>query len=506
MHSILEPLHDRQILIAGATGFLGKVWLAQLLHFAPTTRVVLLVRERAGTRGCERVAALLRHSPAFRGLRRALGPDFEASMAARVRVLEADLTELDPHASAIPSHLLETIDLCVNLSGTIDFVADPTLAVAVNVRGAMVMAQLAERTASRRLIHASTCYVAGPGAETITETPRLRTPRGEALDVEAELARLDALGAAVDDPALRSKIGQARARALGWPNVYTFTKALAEAHLLARPRLRATVVRPAIVENAVDYPFPGWNEGFKTTSPLTYLMHSGLARVPAIAEHKLDLIPVDDVGRGLLMACARGREGEIWQLASSACNPLTNARFLDLTTLGAIEHGAPGGRDLIARNLPPRVHGGRDDSVLAPRRLRGVVRGLRRVVGLASPQASRWLGAIEHGLGRAATACELFEPFILEHDHTHEIERALAASRALPASEREALALRTPDLDWRRYLVDVYYPGQLRWCFPLAAGDTPPDDVHVGPPLRLVSVEEAAATRDEPAARVWGAP
>ena len=51
-------------------------------------------------------------------------------------------------------------------------------------------------------------------------------------------------------------------------------------------RVPSTIVRPAIVESAVRYPFPGWNEGFNTTAPLMYLMLKGHRTVPMGDGHR----------------------------------------------------------------------------------------------------------------------------------------------------------------------------------------------------------------------------
>ena len=65
--------------------------------------------------------------------------------------------------------------------------------------------------------------------------------------------------------------GRLRAHSVGWPDVYTFTKALGErvAEQYARDEgLRVSVVRPAIVQSALRHPFPGWFDSFKMVDPI----------------------------------------------------------------------------------------------------------------------------------------------------------------------------------------------------------------------------------------------
>src|SRR5581483_10137869 len=106
-----------------------------------------------------------------------------------------------------------------------------------------------------------------------------------------------------------TELGMERAQHWGWPNTYTYTKSLgdqlcalaAQGDAETRP-LRVAIARPAIVESSVRYPFPGWNEGFNTTAPLMYLMLKGHRAVPIGTDTALDVIPVDFIASGMLLA------------------------------------------------------------------------------------------------------------------------------------------------------------------------------------------------------------
>ena len=71
-----------------------------------------------------------------------------------------------------------------------------------------------------------------------------------------------------------------RARHWGWPNTYTYTKSLGEQVMAGTPGLRYAIVRPTIVESALRYPFPGWNEGFTTRAPLAFAGLKGQRSLP----------------------------------------------------------------------------------------------------------------------------------------------------------------------------------------------------------------------------------
>src|SRR5205823_3607401 len=96
-------------------------------------------------------------------------------------------------------------------------------------------------------------------------------------------------------------------------------------------RVRCCIVRPSIVESAVRYPFPGWNEGFTTTAPLTMLSLLGHRGYPIGDKVILDLIPVDLVAAGLAAITAAtiaGRNKLVYQLASGDENPFYITRTL----------------------------------------------------------------------------------------------------------------------------------------------------------------------------------
>ena len=82
------------------------------------------------------------------------------------------------------------------------------------------------------------------------------------------------------------RIGTERARSLGWTDCYTFTKAMGERVVerwASRPRAsphRASIVRPSIIESALERPHVGWIEGFKMAEPL--ILAYGRGRAPGV--------------------------------------------------------------------------------------------------------------------------------------------------------------------------------------------------------------------------------
>ena len=98
--------------------------------------------------------------------------------------------------------------------------------------------------------------------------------------------------------------GMQRAESWGWTNTYTYTKSMGEQLIAATPGLTYAIVRPAIVESSLRFPFPGWNEGFTTSAPLVLMGGEGVKGWPVRKDGPLEIIPVDLVAAGILIVTA----------------------------------------------------------------------------------------------------------------------------------------------------------------------------------------------------------
>ncbi len=515
--SVREAVRGAHVVLTGVTGFLGKVWLSQVLHDLPEIgRVTVIVRDRGEQTAAERVAWELDTSPAFRPLRARHGAAWAAFASEKLRVLSGDcalpLCGLDDEAV---DALAASADVVLHCAGLTDFQPEPGEALRTNVRGALHAADLAARLRVPRLLHVSTCYVAGNRSGDVPETLA-----DSAMDAEDEAQALG-LAATLPSPQARLDAAMLRAEALGWPNVYTFSKAIAE-HLLAqRDDVATTIVRPAVIECALDYPFAGWNEGLNTAGPLAWLLSSPFRGLPAKPANRFDVVPVDRVVRGMLLALAAALRDEppaIWQLGTSARNPLTFGRAIELNGLAYRKHTRDDttALDVFLRHLDPlpaphrrgvgsvpwwaKVARGAEQAVrdadpdaLLPGALRrflgGPARAARDVAEEALTQTRRTLRRVERML-------ELYRPFTHDNDWAFVADRAAAATAALSPDERALFGFDVEAIDWRTYWVDVEYPGLRKWTFPLLDGRDAPRDPASEPPLRLALAADAAAAAE----------
>jgi HAD superfamily hydrolase (TIGR01490 family) len=123
--------------------------------------------------------------------------------------------------------------------------------------------------------------------------------------------------------------GRMRARTLGWPDVYTFTKAMGERAVedLAHAQgLSLSIVRPSIIESALEHPSKGWIDGFKMADPIIRAYGLGqIPEFPGIPEGIVDIIPVDFVVNAILAVAASPPppgEPAHYHISSGDRNPL----------------------------------------------------------------------------------------------------------------------------------------------------------------------------------------
>ena len=128
------------------------------------------------------------------------------------------------------------------------------------------------------------------------------------------------------------RIGTERARSLGWTDCYTFTKAMGERVVerwATRPddHRRVSIVRPSIIESALERPHVGWIEGFKMAEPLILAYGRGeLPEFPAAPDTIVDIVPVDHVVSAIVAVLAHPPEPAqvgYFHVSSGDRNPLT---------------------------------------------------------------------------------------------------------------------------------------------------------------------------------------
>src|SRR2546423_7879574 len=353
-----EIYRDRKIFIIGSTGFLGKVTLSMLLHrFPDVGRVYVTVRARSQEESETRFWNNVTTAPSFDPLRERYGDATDGFIRDKVVVVGGDIAENNLGFSEEEANgIAGDIDVVLNSAGNVTF--NPTLesALRTNVVGTQNVIAFAKRMKRPALVHVSTCFVAGDRSGPVWENdrvvgyfPRKHEVEGVEFSVEQEIkdcAKLaervreearDAMMVArfrelarkrlndenrdADDPDAMglavarerkvwtrtrlTELGVERSAFWGWPNIYTYTKSLGEQLVAAETGIVRSIVRPSIVESALAYPFPGWNEGFTTTAPIIFLVLKGQVKIPANEKLILDITPVDQIASVMLAVAAQ---------------------------------------------------------------------------------------------------------------------------------------------------------------------------------------------------------
>ncbi len=516
--SVRESLAGKRILLTGFTGFIGKVWLAKILEEVPeVAKVYLLIRRQRSTTARRRFEKIVAESPIFENLHVRRGDDFGAFLGEKIEVVEGDVTR--PGLGIEPAtfeRIKSDLDLVVNSSGLTDFNPDLRQALSVNIDGALHLIDFLRRCDRAALLHLSTCYVVGfrDGRIPETITPNY-TPKGLAdFDAEAEYESLRRLAREVESRSesqeitekLRQQVlskgrrlsdaefeaqvrkrrqrwtrdelieaGMRRARELGWPNTYTFTKSLAESLIVKLGAgLPIAVVRPSIVETSTHDPFEGWNEGVNTSAPISYLLGTFFRQMPSNGKKCLDIIPVDLVCRGMALIAAalvERRHEPIYQLATSATNPCDMRRTIELTGLAHRKHYRAQddfNKRLLAYFDTIPVSKERYQKLSAPAQ-KQIVQALQRILSplpmMRSPLVRR-----ERDLDRVEKIIELYEPFILHNEHVFEAQNVELLSAALPEEERAAFGYDASYIDWWDYWINIHIPALRKWSYPLIEG------------------------------------
>jgi fatty acyl-CoA reductase len=493
--TIRAALAGKRVLITGATGFLGAALLERLLSEVPDAHLFLLVRGRYGSPPLGRVREILSGN-AFRSFRDREGPaGVETAISERITVVEGDV------AGRIPD-LPERLDIVFHCAASVSF--DPPIdqAFQTNVLGVTALYESVRASSSRpHLVHVSTAYVAGMTKGVIPEAP-LEHRVDWREEAEAALASRRAVEDASRKPELLDRFmvraraehrragpttvasaaeerrkewvtkrlieyGRARAQTLGWPDVYTFSKALGERaaeEIAAENGIPLTIVRPSIVESALELPYAGWIEGFKMAEPIILAYGRGnIPEFPGIPEGVSDLIPIDLVVSAMLAVAAHppDRGAEYYHVCSGARNPLLYRGLYENVREYFERHPLPQrGRGEI--RVPHWRFPGR-------RRVERMLRAGEKLLDTADRVVSRlprskrvrqWVQKVDHERDRLEFVrryADLYGAYT-EAEVIYTDDRALALYRSLPEADRRDFNFDAARIDWRHYIQEVHCP------------------------------------------------
>jgi long-chain acyl-CoA synthetase len=494
--SAIDAFTNKTMLLLGGTGFLGKVLLAMVLdRFPELKHIVIQVRRKKTLSAEQRFYSEVLASPPLRPIVDRIG---ESVIRQKIQIVEGDLDQpLCGIAADQIEQLKGKVDIVVNLAGVVDFDPPVNESVEPNVYGTQHLIDLTQLLHAK-LVHVSTAYVAGKKNGRISEDtpipgyfPRREASPNETFSVLEELnwyqqfVKETRESRATNERPVRERLregGMTRAEQWGWTNTYTYTKSMGEQLIAQTPGLAYAIVRPAIVESAMRFPFPGWNEGFTTSAPLVLMGGDGVKGWPVRKDGPLEIIPVDIVASGILIITAAvlcGKNRHVYHLASADDNPIVLNRlvaFLGMNARYKHKHKKKGNR--LANVWKAYV----ETRVITVESLQARRARLHR--GLDVIHAALTLGKTLLGAGRVGpylktlrdtrrqiraqeVTLDKFLPFILHNSFVFETRNIREAARMLTNEDLKRIRWDPESIDWADYWVNIHTKGIEKWIRPM---------------------------------------
>ncbi len=502
-----RDLRAKRFFITGATGFLGTALVERILRCIPEAEITVLVRPGRRADAAARLAREIIRNDCFNRLREELGDGFAAEVARRVKAVPGDVGEDGLGLDDAGRAALAASDIVIHSAATVSFDAPLTQAVEINLLGpARVGAALAASGSGAHLISVSTAYVAsthqGEAKEELLSENRftldvdwedeVKAARRLRDDLQAASRRSDRLagftkearneigGAGEHLLAARAEkireewvrtelveAGTARAHSLGWPDAYPYTKAMGERVLVEQwaGTVPITLVRPSIIESALEEPVPGWIRGFRMAEPIIISYARGMLReFPGVPEGIVDVIPVDLVVAAILGVAAHGPDPDgptVYHVASGVRNPFPYGHLVELC------------EDWFSRNP---LYDERGQPISVPEWSfpgRGRVQRQLRRADQAMTVAERLLTSLpvrgkqaelaariedRHALAKRALGyVELYGAYA-ETDARYRVDRLLSLWDTFDDEDHRTFCFDPGVIDWDHYVHDVHLP------------------------------------------------
>lgn len=359
---VVEHLSGKQVLITGTTGFLGKVVLEKLIRVVPDIGgIYLLIRgNKSHSNARSRFLDEIASSSVFDRLRHDDNDAFESFIETRIHCITGEVTEprfgLDDAAF---KELAGNVNAFINSAASVNFREELDKALQINTLSLNNVAALTGHNRDMAVIQVSTCYVNGKNAGQVTES--VIKPAGRAIPRSTDgFFEIEELVHLLEDRIADTRaryagsmleqklveLGIREANHYGWSDTYTFTKWLGEQLLMKALAGRSlTIVRPSIIESALEEPAPGWIEGVKVADAiiLAYAREK-VSLFPCKRSGIIDVIPVDLVANSIILSLAEALsvpgKRRIYQCCSGSSNPVSLGEFVDHVMAEAKKHYA----------------------------------------------------------------------------------------------------------------------------------------------------------------------
>lgn len=331
MSDVQEFYNGKNILITGATGFLGKILMEKLLRCCPgVENIYILIRQKRGKSIYTRIEEMF-EDPVFDRLKEEV-PKFRHKIVALPADCEAaglGLTISDRQT------IIEKVNVIFHSAATVKFDEHLRTALITNVQAPLYLLQMAkDMKALKAFMHISTAY----------SNAQLTRIKEKFYPCETDYEKLQQMIDKLTDEQINDMLPVILSNR---PNTYTFSKALAEEQLRRNSgRVPLAILRPAIVSSTAKEPLKGWLDNMYGPNGITVGTVTGILRtMECDASVTAEIVPVDVVVNCLMVAAydvhkeyTNGTLSEppIFNYVSSVENRITWGDFMHLT-LGRID-------------------------------------------------------------------------------------------------------------------------------------------------------------------------
>ena len=505
---IADAFKGKTILVTGTTGFLGKSIVEKVLRSIPEVgRVNLAIRSSARRPASERLDKEVLSSPAFKRLKEELGEaGFAKLVADKLDVLELDLGSEGLGLTDRGREQLKACDIVIHSAAAVEFDNPADLSAQTNLLGAARMVETIKAYGSKpHLVHISTAYVGGMLRGLVRE----EAPLDPGLNWRHEAEVLANLRPTVEEESRRPEVlnklrrqaqsrigpagtpataraterlrdrwvkdrlierGRVHANAMGFTDIYSFTKAMAEhAVVELHGDIPLSIVRPSIIESALAEPFPGWLEGFRMAEPLILAFGRAiLTDFSGLPDALLDIIPADFVVNAVLAVAASppvDNKPRVYHAASGGRNPL---RFRTMVDEAGVYFAKNPLRDRYGQAIgsPKWTFPTRGElSARARTALRFVEAAQwaveRLPLGAGIAQVSDDLNAERERLDRGLNLIQLYGVYT-EVDCIYDTRNLMSVWEKVPNKERTIFPFDPALYEWEHYFHDVHFPTVVR--------------------------------------------
>ena len=505
---IAEALKGKTILVTGSTGFLGKSIVEKCLRSIPdVARINLAIRSSARRPASERLEREVLSSPAFKRLKDELGEERFGKLASeKLAVIEIDLGRDGLGLSDAAREQLRACDVVIHSAAAVEFDNPADLSAQTNLLGAARLVEALRASGARpHLVHISTAYVGGMLRGRVREEP----PLDPGLNWRHEAEVMSSLRAPVEEESRRPEVlnklrrearsrmgpagtpavaraterlrdrwvkdrlverGRTHANAMGFSDIYSFTKAMAEQAVVElHGDIPLSIVRPSIIESALAEPFAGWLEGFRMAEPLILAFGRNILRdFSGLPDSLLDIIPADLVVNTVLAVAANpppDTEPRVYHAASGSRNPLRLRRMSGEAGIYFTAHPL---RDRYGQAIgtPSWTFPTRQEIATQARLALRLVEAAQWVVerlplGASVAQVSDDLNAERDRLDRGLNLIQLYGVYT-EVDCIFDTRNVMALWEKVPAAERKEFPFDPALYDWSHYFQNVHFPTVVR--------------------------------------------